>query len=50
MMLDGLISPDEYRDIKKRYEPIMDGLARDHMGAGEMDGEFKRYLKKGLCV
>lgn len=50
MMLDGLISPDEYRDIKKRYEPIMEGLLRDHLGSGEMDGEFKRYLKKGLCV
>lgn len=50
MMLDGLISPDEYRDIKKRYEPIMDALVKTHLSGGDMDAEFKRYLKRGLCV
>ena len=49
MMLDGLITPEEYREIKKRYEPIMDALVKDHMGTDQLDTEFRRYLKKGLC-
>ncbi len=50
MMLDGAITPEEYREIKKRYEPIMDALLKDHMGTDQLDTEFRRYLKKGLCL
>jgi hypothetical protein len=28
----------------------MDALIKNHMGSDDMDGDFKRYLKKGLCV
>ena len=49
-MLDGLIIPDEHREIKKHYEPIMDGLIKNHMGSDDMEGDFKRYLKQGMCM
>lgn len=50
MMLDGQITAEEYREIKKRYEPIIDKLIKDHVEADSLDIEFKRYLKKGLCL
>lgn len=50
MMLDGLITSAEYREIKGRYEPEIDRLVREHMDTSQIDSEFRRYLKKGLCV
>lgn len=49
-MLDNEITADEYREAKKYYEPIIEKLLREHMVVNENDTEFKRYLKKGLCV
>ncbi len=48
MMLDGELSPEDYKAIKRRYEPIIDGLVRQHMESSGIEGEFKRYLKKGV--
>jgi site-specific DNA recombinase len=50
MMLDGAISPEDYKEIKKRYEPIIDGLVQQHLGNTQADSEFKKYLKKGLQI
>lgn len=50
MMLDGALSPEEYKEIKKRYEPIIDGLVQEHLGSTQADSEFRKYLKKGLQI
>ena len=50
MMLDSQITAEEYREIKKRYEPMIDKLIKDHVESDSLDIEFKRYLKKGLCL
>lgn len=49
-MLDGTLSPDEYKEIKKRYEPIIDGLVQEHLGSTQADSEFRKYLKKGVQI
>jgi site-specific DNA recombinase len=48
MMLDGSISPQDYKEIKARYDPIIDRLVRQHLDGGLEAAEFKKYLKKGL--
>ncbi len=48
MMLDGAILPKDYKDIKDRYEPIIDKLVRQHLSMIEIEAEFKHHLKKGL--
>lgn len=48
MLLDKSISPEDYREMKSRYEPIIDRLARQHLDTGQTNTEFKKYLKKGL--
>lgn len=50
MMLDGKISAEEYREIKKHYEPLIDKQLREYVDADETDTEFRRFLKKGLCL
>lgn len=40
----------EYKEIKKRYEPIIDGLVQQHLGSTQADSEFRKYLKKGLQI
>lgn len=50
LMLDGEITADDYREIKKRYEPIIDKLVKEQIETESIDIEFKRYLKKGLCL
>ena len=50
MMLDGSISPQDYKEIKARYEPVIDGLVRKHLDSGQEASELKKYLKKGLQI
>jgi site-specific DNA recombinase len=50
MMLDGLITPAEYRDIKKRYELLIDTTVKKEASIGPVDSEFKANLKRGLCL
>jgi site-specific DNA recombinase len=50
MMLDGLITPAEYRDIKKRYEVMIDTTIKKEPSTSAVDSEFKANLKRGLCV
>ena len=50
MMLDGSISPQDYKEIKARYEPIIGGLERKHLDTGQEATELKKYLKKGLQI
>jgi site-specific DNA recombinase len=50
MMLDGLITPAEYRDIKKRYEALIDNTVKKETSTSVVDSEFKANLKRGLCL
>lgn len=48
MMLDGQITAEEYREVKKRYEPLIDKLLKDYLASDNTDSQFRSYLKKGL--
>ncbi len=50
MMLDAEITPNDFKEIKKRYEPIIDALVRQQMENNQSNSELKRYLKNGLTV
>lgn len=50
MMLDGLITPAEYRDIKKRYEVLIDTKVKKEPIINGVDSEFKAHLKRSLCM
>ncbi len=50
MMLDGDLSTEEYREIKKHYEPLIDKQLREFAETDSIDTEFRRFLKKGLCL
>jgi heterodisulfide reductase subunit C len=50
MMLDGELSAGDYREIKKRYEPVIDKLESQLVEDNEADKELKKYLKKGLQI
>lgn len=50
MMLDGVISAEEYREVKKRYEPIVDKLLKEYLDSDNTDSMFRSYLKKGLSL
>ncbi len=49
-MLDGLIKPAEYRDIKKRYEALIDTSIKKESVIRGADAEFKAHLKRSLCM
>lgn len=40
MMLDGKISPEDYKEAKARYEPIIAKLERLHLSTNTMEAEF----------
>jgi site-specific DNA recombinase len=48
MMLDGKISPEDYKDAKGRYEPIITKLERKHLSSTKMEVEFRHHLKIAL--
>lgn len=48
MMLDSKITPEDYKEIKARYEPIIAKLERQHLSTNTMEAEFKHHLKIGL--
>jgi site-specific DNA recombinase len=50
MMLDAEITPNDFKEIKKRYEPMIDALVRQQMENNQSNSELKRYLKNGLTV
>ena len=43
-MLDEEIDGKEYREIKKEYEAIIDGLVRKKMKVAMIDEEYQKYL------
>ncbi len=48
MMLDGKITPEDYKEAKVRYEPMIAKLERQHLSTNTMETEFKYHLKIGL--
>ncbi len=48
MMLDGKITPEDYKEAKARYEPIIAKLERQHLSTNTMEAEFKLHVKIGL--
>jgi site-specific DNA recombinase len=50
MMLDDKISPEDYKEIKKQYEPLIDKLVQQHLGVNQIESELKKYLRKGLSL
>jgi hypothetical protein len=50
MMQDGSITPQDYKEIKARYEPIIGGLERKHLDSGQEATALKKHLKKGLQI
>jgi site-specific DNA recombinase len=50
MMLDGSITPQDYKEIKARYAPIIGQLASQHLDTDQEASELKKYLKKGLQI
>ena len=44
MLLDNEIDFKDYREIKKQYETVIDGLVRQRIQISLMDDEYKKYL------
>ena len=48
MMVDGEITPADYREIKGRYEPEIRALQQEKADAGELDKKLNEHLQGAL--